>query len=439
MQDTAAVVATARFGLGPRPGERADVAQDPRGWLLAQVNPASALPTKLSSRRTSQQALDVAYQMRRMNVSEEERTKFQRSRRDHFIDDMGARCLVRVQTETPFAERWVAFWSNHFTVSAARPEVLALAGPFEREAIRIHAFGRFEDMLFAVETHAAMLFYLDNIRSIGPNSTLGRRRDHRGLNENLAREILELHTLGVNGGYTQDDVVALAKLLTGWSIDPGLAYFRFALERHEPGTKVLLGRRYAGQGFDDGRAALRQLARHPSTADHIATKLVRHFVSDDPPSATVAKIAQVFRETEGDLSQLARSIIDLKEAWSAPLSKVRSPDDLVTAMARALGYTEDAQALVGTLRWLGQVPFMAPSPKGWPDQAAEWLGPEAVLSRIEWAEEIASQAAARVDARELARDLFGDLVHRDLDDALRQSSRQESLALLLASPTFQRR
>jgi uncharacterized protein (DUF1800 family) len=439
MKDIAAVVATTRYGLGPHPGERIAVAADPRGWLLQQVTTHPPLPPLLASRRTSQQALDTSYEMRRMNVSEEERARFQRERRDHFIEDMGARCLTRVQTDTPFVERWVAFWSNHFTVSAARPEVLALAGPFEREAIRPHIFGRFEDMLLAVETHAAMLFYLDNVRSIGPNSTLGRRRSNRGLNENLAREILELHTLGVNGGYTQDDVIALAKLLTGWSIDPGLAYFRFTLERHEPGTKVFLGRRYAGQGFDDGRSALGALAAHPSTATHLATKLVRHFVSDDPPAATVQKIALVFRQTQGDLAEVARAIIECEEPWKHPLTKVRSPDDLVTAMARALGYTEDAEALVATMRWLGQVPCMAPSPKGWPDQAAEWLGPEAVLSRIEWAEEIASQAAVRVDARKLAHDLLGDVVPQDLDLALKQSSREEALALLLASPTFQRR
>ena len=439
MKNTAAVVATTRYGLGPHPGERIAVAADPRGWLLQQVTTRPALPTLLTSRRTSQQALDTSYEMRRMNVSEEERAKFQRDRRDHFIADMGARCLTRVRSDTPFVERWVAFWSNHFTVSAARPEVLALAGPFEREAIRPHVFGRFADMLLAVETHAAMLFYLDNVRSIGPNSTLGRRRDNRGLNENLAREILELHTLGVDGGYTQDDVLALAKLLTGWSIDPGLAYFRFSMERHEPGTKVFMGRRYAGQGFDDGRSALIRLAEHPSTATHLATKLVRHFVNDDPPPAIVQKIALVFRETQGDLAELARAIIECEEPWQHPLTKVRTPDDLVTAMARALGYTEDAEPLVATLRWLGQVPCMAPSPRGWPDQAAEWLGPEAVLSRIEWAEEIASQASMRVDARELAHDLFGDMVPMDLDQALKQSSREESLALLLASPTFQRR
>jgi len=300
-------------------------------------------------------------------------------------------------------------------------------------------FGTFEELLLNVARHPAMLVYLDNIRSIGPSSRAGQRRSERGLNENFARELLELHTLGVRAGYTQDDVIALAKILTGWSVDPNERAFRFYSERHEPGAKTLLGERYAATGHDEGVRALNTLARHPATARHIATKLARHFIADNPPEEAVDTLTEIFLNTRGDLEALAHAVIDLPQAWAASHTKIRDPDDLVIATARALGYTQDGEPLLAAMRWLGQIPYQAPSPKGWPDEATAWLGPEALISRIEWAEQIASESQDHMQAPALADALFGDAVPPTLAAAIHTTDRKQGLALLLASPLFQRR
>src|SRR5262252_798402 len=244
-----------------------------------------------------------------------------------------ARFQRAVQAPVGFVERLVHFWSNHFCVSAAKGGfVRACAGSFEREAIRPHVLGRFTDMLKAVESHPAMLFYLDNAQSFGPQSPAGQRRQ-RGLNENLAREILELHTLGVNGGYTQADVTALARIITGWTFagregrigEPGTFVF-FALA-HEPGDHELLGKTYPAGGMEQGESVLADLARHPATARHVATKLARHFVADEPPATLVDRLAKVFRDSDGDLKALAAALIDADEAWSVALAKMRTPEE----------------------------------------------------------------------------------------------------------------
>ena len=226
-----------------------------------------------------------------------------------------------------FGERLAMFWANHFAISAAKgPHVRVIAGAFEREAIRPHVFGRFADMLLAVETHPAMLFFLDNQQSFGPNSVAGQNRK-RGLNENLAREILELHTLGVNGGYTQDDVTSLARIITGWTVvgregrlgPPGT--FAFFANAHEPGDQRLLGKTYVDAGFEQGRAALMDLARHPATATHVAVKLARHFISDDPPKALIDKLATTFKATEGDLAAVSTALVEAEESWAPDARK----------------------------------------------------------------------------------------------------------------------
>ena len=250
--------------------------------------------------------------------------------RQDYLREMSARFLNGFSTAQPLRERLVRFWSNHFVVSVSKGQTIALVGAFEREAIRPHVTGRFADMLQAVEHHPAMQLYLDNAQSIGPDSVAGKMVG-KGLNENLGREILELHTLGVDGGYTQNDVIALAKILTGWSIDRGQPAlqnrpvarffgaqridvsddapaengFRFYPPRHEPGEKMLLGKSYA-QGYQGGVEALNDLARHPATAHHIATKLAMHFIADNPPDASVKRIAAAFQKTDGDLRAVQR-------------------------------------------------------------------------------------------------------------------------------------
>ena len=245
---------------------------------------------------------------------------------------------MQLATEESFRERLVHFWTNHFAVSADKPQVLALAGTLENEAIRPHVAGRFADMLTAVESHPAMILYLDNQASIGPGSQLAQRRSRRssagdrklGINENLAREILELHTLGVDGGYTQQDVTTFARALTGWSIGtdrfPGggeLGKFAFHDAAHEPGAKTIMGTRYGQSGVAQPRAVLTDLAKHPATARHVATKLARHFIADEPPPDAVERIAKAFRDSDGDLPTVHRAVLDTPEAWVTPHCEVQ--------------------------------------------------------------------------------------------------------------------
>ena len=319
------VTATFRFGLGPRPGELAQAAADPRGWLLAQLD-GDPGPLPGEDALPASAAVVTAFVDARREAREgmaEARREFRMSALDVYREEVRARVAEGVRTAAPFRERLVLFWSNHFTVSARRPELLGLAGAFEREAIRPNVTGSFLDLLRAVVRHPGMLVYLDNARSVGPGSPAGQRRD-RGLNENLARELMELHTLGVDGGYTQADVTQLARILTGWSVDEDGA-FRFRELTHEPGPKVLLGRTYPEAGVDEGEAALAALARHPSTARHVATRLARHFAADDPPPALVGRLAARFLATDGDLPSVYRTLVESPSRGRSRSPRCASP------------------------------------------------------------------------------------------------------------------
>jgi uncharacterized protein (DUF1800 family) len=362
-----------------------------------------------------------------------------------------AEALARFQratlAEAGFVERLVTFWSNHFCVSAGKGgQVRILAGSYEREAIRPHVLGKFADMLLAVEQHPAMLLFLDNQQSLGPNSRAGINRK-RGLNENLAREILELHTLGVGGGYTQEDVTSLARIITGWTYvgpqgrigEPGT--FVFNANAHEPGAHTLLGKSYAEAGLEQGHDALRDLARHPSTAKFVATKLVRHFVADDPPQALVARLAQRFAKTDGDLKAVALELLDADEAWKAPLTKIRSPYEAAIAMQRMLARVpEQPLGLLGNLSVLGQ-PLWAPAgPNGFADTNDVWASPEGMKLRLDLAARIAARVGDAFDPRELLEVIAGAAAARETQLAIeRAESRQQAMALLLMSPEFQRR
>src|SRR5579875_764089 len=272
----AALIAATRFGFAARSGDLAAIGRDPRGWVLAQLARAPApLPGELPSGATM---VVAEFEMRQQKGDEEVKRAFNERVKAGYMAEIAARTGAAATSEAPLLERMTRFWSNHFTVSILRPAIRGFAPAFEREAIRPHVTGRFADMLFAVARHPAMLLYLDNAVSIGPDSIAGRRRG-KGLNENLGREMLELHTLGVDGGYTQADVEALARILTGWSVarlrDPGPGTFHFFPPIHEPGPKTLLGRTYREAGYEEGQAALLDLAHHPATARHIATKLAR--------------------------------------------------------------------------------------------------------------------------------------------------------------------
>jgi uncharacterized protein (DUF1800 family) len=359
--------------------------------------------------------------------------------------------LARIQRATiadcGFAERLVVFWSNHFCISASKGEPARIwAGAFEREAIRPHVLGRFADMLQAVEQHPAMLFFLDNEQSLGPDSRAGQNRK-RGLNENLAREIMELHTLGVGGSYSQEDVTTLARIITGWTFagregklgTPGS--FVFNANAHQPGPQRLLGKTYEDTGLTQGEAALADIARHPSTAKFIATKFVRHLVADDPPPALVARLEAVFQKTDGDLKALALALVDADEAWNAPLTKLRTPYEYLVATGRLLARIPDEPGrYIGGLNTLGQ-PLWSPSgPNGFPDSNAAWAAPEGMKLRLDIAAQVASHIPDNVDPRELlevvAADAASSETRRTIEGA---ESRQQALALLLMSPEFQRR
>ncbi len=348
-------------------------------------------------------------------------------------------------TDEPMLERLVLFWSNHFCVSALKGNVRAIAGAYEREAIRPFVLGRFGDMVKAVVRHPAMLVYLDNNQSTGPNSRAGINRN-RGLNENLGRELLELHTLGVDGGYSQDDVTNLARILTGWTIgnlnvpgsEPGK--FHFAPNRHEPGAWSVLGKVYENDGEGTTERVLVDLARHPSTARHIARKLAAHFVSDQPPPALVSRLEKSFRDSQGDLGAVTRTLVSSPEAWTEPARKVVPPYEFLVSLMRGLELNPNDGEIMRLAAALGQPLWQPPSPKGWSDRNEEWMGPAAMRERLRVAERAARHLEHPVDPRALADDLLGGCASPETREAIaRAEIRAQGLELLIMSPEFQRR
>ncbi len=436
-----ALIAATRFGFAPRPGELEALTHDPRGAVLKQL---AGPPPALSGDLPSGTDMTVLFMDSiRDKRAPQDRKEFIERVNEVYFAELEARLGAAAASDRPYVERLVHFWSNHFTVSARRPFIRGIAGAYEREAIRPHVLGRFCDMLLAVESHPAMLLYLDNAQSIGPDSRAGMRTG-RGLNENLGREILELHTLGVDGGYTQDDVEGLARILTGWSIagprEPATGNFRFRPFAHEPGAKTLLGKRYAEGGPNEGIAALTDLAAHPATARHVARKLAVHFIADAPPQDAVDRIARSFLESGGDLRHVSETVAREDAAWRGPFAKVRTPTDLAVAACRVTGFLPRGQQWAQSLRMLDQLPFYAPQPSGWPDDAASWISPEAVLRRAQWCETFANRVPNAPDPADLAISSLGDAAPAEIVDAIvRAPSRRDGVALLLASAEFQRR
>ena len=423
-----------RFGLGRR-GEE-PLPTDPVAWLQAQVEgDDAAVFTGLPS---VSDGLTLLREQQRLNLPPGITLVG-----PVYQQDVRAQTELLLTTDAPYRERLVWFWANHFTVSTRQAQCYATVGPFVREAIRPYVTGPFFAMLAAVMRHPSMLMYLDNNVSVGPNSVAGKGQK-RGLNENLARECLELHTLGVDGGYTQADVTELARVISGWSVDLDRLYpgFLFRPTTHEPGGKKLLGRRIP-PGEAGGIAALEMLANHPATHRHLATKLVRHFVADIPPPGAVAVIEGVLRDTGGDLGAASIALLHLPETWE-PLSKVRSPQDYAVAALRALDLPAEATVppagvLNGVLAGLGQPVWAAPLPNGWADDAGGWTGPEASMRRVDWAYVVAGRAGDR-DAAGVADAALGPLLTKGTRDAVHGAgSRRDALALLLSSPEFQRR
>ncbi|MEO6218590.1 MAG: DUF1800 domain-containing protein [Sphingomonas sp.] len=384
----------------------------------------------------------------------------QRQARDYYVGAVGGRTNAALTSPAPFAERLVHFWANHFAISIDKVQVVGLGGLLEFEAIRPNVLGKFRDMLNAVERHPAMLLYLDQAQSVGPNSVIGARVGNRpnrkiGLNENLAREIMELHTLGVRTVYTQSDVTEFARAMTGWTV-AGLSGgprgrltgtegqagdFIFAAPLHEPGARMIMGKLYDQQGEHQAQAVLDDLAVHPATATHLATKLARHFAGDTPPPALVERMKAAYLKTGGDLPSVYRVLIDSPETWTPQAAKFKTPWEWSISSMRALGMrTAQPQMVNGLLNQLGQPTWKPGSPAGFDDIAASWAGPDAILRRVEAAERFANRAGATVDARALAPKIIPAAVAPATSQALaRAESPGQALALLLVAPEFMRR
>lgn len=442
-----------RFGLGARPDH--GVPGNPRPWLEAQLDRFEPRPPQIAAAGDSSAVIRrlIDYREQRRAEKPGDNAASRRAMREAFATQALARISEAVETQTPFMERLVAFWSNHFAISVNKPVVRGLGGLIEFEAIRPNLGGRFIDLWLAVMRHPAMLLYLDQAPSIGPNSTVAlMAAQHgrvRGLNENLAREAMELHSLGVRSGYSQGDVAELARALTGWSIgglgpgpatrdgQPGL--FAFFPAMHEPGERIVLGRRYAAAGERQAVAILSDLAARPETARHIATKLVRHFIADEPPAAAVARLAAVFAQSGGSLPAIHRALIALPEAWQSAPAKFKTPYDWLVSALRGVDSPPPTQRIVGTLAELGQPLWQPGAPAGWPDLESAWAGPDALLRRVLVADRIGALAPATLDARSLATRLVADVSARTASVIASASTPGQALALLLVAPEFQRR
>jgi uncharacterized protein (DUF1800 family) len=425
-----AAQAFARFGLGRR-GEEPTPA-DPSAWLLGQLRQPD--PARISPEPTAAEGLAALRFDRRDKPPPGE---------SHALALFRAQAAAELDnaliTTAPFRERLVWFWTNHFTISIRRGICAPLAAAFVEEAIRPYVTGRFSDMVLAVMRHPAMLIYLDNTDSISPDSPVGMR-SHRGLNENLARECMELHTVSPAAGYTQADVTALARVLTGWSVEMNAdpLGFRFKPAAHEIATQTVMGRRF-DPDQDGGIAALSFLADHPSTHRFLATKLTRHFVADDPPPADVRRIESILRDTRGDLQAAAAGLVSIDAAW-VPGTKLRTPLDFVVAGMRALDLPANERPNPqNSIAILGQPLWTAPAPNGWPDQAADWVTPEAMLRRIDWAYGFAGHIGTR-DPTTIAEASLGPFMRPATVEALKHAgSRRDAMTMLLTSPEFQRR
>lgn len=491
MSTRMAMIALRRFGLGARPGDLAKVGADPRGFVLAQfdrrheillddpdlepshVTAAAAMVAQQQQRLARliprEAALDTAQQAiavnSKINNTEQRQAaraqrpitelemkaavqppmqKANRIRVENFVDEATVRFRHQASTDAAFPERLAMFWSNHFCVMARGP-VRGIAGAYEREAIRPHVLGRFADMLKAVEQHPAMLIYLDNQLSFGPNSPAGKNQK-KGLNENLAREIMELHTLGVDGGYTQSDVTNFARIITGWTVanlnTPGVAAgkFFYHAQRHEPGEWAVLGKMYADRGMQTGLDCLESFARHPGTARHVARKLAKHFVADDPPESLVAKLEKTFRDTDGNLSEVSRALLTADEAWVPEAKKILPPVDLVVALSRSLVHRVGAGEMLRLANQLGQPLWQPGSPKGFPDDDDGWTNPSALNERLRIAEQVARVLDKSADPRQLAEAVLGPDMRPETRQAIaRAETREQGLELLVMSPDFQRR
>jgi uncharacterized protein (DUF1800 family) len=451
-----AALALHRFGFGPRQGSIAAIAEDPRAAVLADLDQPDAGQIKNPDLPTSGAANRAVFEYRAERNAEQKRRRREEAAqptmespaepeqvplpRQLFLNEAKARIDAARDAEIGLVERLVWFWSNHFCVSQDKT---VMAGGYEREAIRPHVLGRFGDMLLAAEGHPAMLLYLDNAQSMGPDSVAGINRD-KGLNENFAREVLELHTLGVRTVYTQDDVTNFAKVLTGWTIIPTVTNpdhggeFVFIKRLHEPGPETVIGKEYDDAGAGQGRAVLADLARHPATAKHIATKLARHFIADDPPPALVERLTRRFLDTDGDLKEVTMALVAAPEAWELEQLKIKRPGEWIVAALRATGESGDIRRILPAQALLGEPLWRPPAPKGFSDDNAAWL--DGLAQRLDLANAFAHREGLALEPEAIMDTALGPLASAETRQTIaRAESRPQALTMLLMAPEFQRR
>ncbi len=446
-----ATIASIRFGYGPNnPGARRDAAGlsdalragDPlgRGYGALGIDKALAEVRRFrDANEARKQGNEADYRAAQLRI------------REHFLRDTRSALSRILDTDQPIRERLVWFWADHFTAIPKVQPVRAAAHGYIDEAIRPHVAGRFPDMLKSVVTHPFMLHYLDQLESMGPNSRAGQRRES-GLNENLAREVLELHTLGVSSAYTQTDVRQLAELFTGLTVRPDQG-FRYIAAMAEPGSETVLGKSYGGQRgrFADIEAALNDIALHPDTAAHLARKLAVHFVSTDPDPDLIASMTAAYRASDGDLMALTDAMLAHPSAWSPVFAKARTPYEYVAAALTAFGATGEhirdmsdrdlRRAVFAPMEAMGQPYWGARGPDGWPEEPEHWISPSGLATRIAWARGAAERLAGiapdpRVFLEHALADAAGDRLRWAVSAA---ETKDVGLALVMASAEFNRR
>ena len=490
-----------RLGFGPRPGDVERVrSMGLASWIDRQLQPGrvaddavdarlGGLPTlRMTSTQIAEEYLQPLLEQRRqrrrdavpeadMDPRRERAAEIGPAlrRQQELLRELVAQKMLRaVYSERQLQEVLTDFWFNHFNVFANKGFTRIYLTAYERDAIRPHVLGRFRDLLGATAKSPAMLVYLDNARSADPAfaakartdldrlERAGRRRGTRqagreitpemleqvrqniptGINENYARELLELHTLGVDGGFTQQDVVNVARALTGWTIgrprSAQAGQFWFNPRMHDTGDKVVLGQKIKGGGIEEGERVLDLLARHPSTARFIATKLARRFVADEPPAALVEKATAGFRATDGDLREVVRVIVTSPEFFAAESrrAKIKNPFEFVISALRATGAdVADTQPLARALQLQGMPLYLCQPPTGYKETADAWVTSGALVNRMNFAVELASDGArGSVDTL-----LDGEASEATRETIGKATTPAQAVALALGSPEFQRR
>ncbi|WP_076540949.1 DUF1800 family protein [Shewanella sp. UCD-KL21] len=465
----AAIIATNRFGLGARPNELSLATNDPKAYLVKQLVIPEFEATEFNSDEIIRQVSEFLRQeqLAKKNRQTENMMSMQGQSNSNkgnnkkkfngpkplpphkqaYYQLTASAFNSAINSPNSLSWRLLQFFSNHFSVTVSGRVMTALAATLEREAIAPNLLGSFEDMLQAVSSHPAMIRYLNNEKSFGANSPLGKRG--KGLNENLAREILELHTLGVNGGYTQADVIELANGISGWSIanprKDNATGFIYRVNGHEPGARTLLGKQYPAaqdnaSGVKQGQAMLADIAKQPQTATHLCYKIAKYFISDNPSESLQKKLVETWTQTDGNIKQVMLTLINAEESWQPELQKFKTPVEHVISSYRAVDQpVTNMQKLLKQLGEMGQQPFKAGSPEGFGDLEPDWNSANALMTKINWTTQFATSQRDSDTAQTINTVYGNSLSELSFNTITRAESREQALALLLLSPEFLRR